>query len=446
METFLEPARTIPVRERVDVLVVGCGTAGFAAAVAAGRSGVRTMALDANGYPGGTFTGGLVWRVDGLHGIRPGTGEKTYPVRGLLSELAARVEARGGLDGWRFDVEINKLVMIEMMEGAGVEILFHCLFVDVIREGDRVAGVIVESKSGREAVLAKVVVDCTGDADVAFRAGVECAHSSHWAGPAVDYVTDATEEVERWRRAHDRETSDFFWEMLGPLQQLPRELSYFAVPSFGCPSRRVCRNTLGEGYQLWTVEGLTRAEIDGRKRIFEFLDQWRERFPILRETHPVLFAQMLGVRETRRVRGEYVLSFEDVKSFRRFPDVVTLSPVFWAYAFLFQIPYRCLLPVGVEGLLVAGRCISDTRIVHDGARIISTCVGLGEAAGVAAGLAVREGTGVKRVPVARLQEQIRDRGGELDLFFEPGEYTEEEIQAFLLHQKRLESYGYRDAW
>ena len=444
--SFVEPSRELPVRAEVDALVVGCGTAGFAAAVAAGRSGVRTMAIDCNGYPGGSFTGGLVWKVDGLHGKHPKTGEKTAPVRGIMAELAARADEMGALDKWTIDGESNKLIMINMMEEAGVELLLHCWFADVIMEGRKVRGVIVESKSGREAIFAKTVIDCTGDADVASRAGVECAHSSHWAGPAVDYVTTADPDTaERCGRVND-EIQRFYWEMHRDIQQLPLESSYFPVPSFGFPSKRICRNTLGRGYDLWDVEGLTRAEIDGRKRIFEFLAKYAERFPELSNARPLLFAQMLGIRETRRIKGEYVLTFADVKSLRRFDDVVTISPVFWQLACVFEIPYRCLVPAAVDGLLVSGRCISDTRIVHDGARIISTCVGLGEAAGAAAALAVKDGVEPRAVDTRKLQQRIRAQNGELDLHFERADYSDEQFAQFALHETRLKSYGYEDRW
>lgn len=453
MNVYVEPQREVPVRAKVDVLVAGGGTAGFAAAVAAARQGVRTTMVERYGYPGGMFTGGFVWWCDGLTGFHPDTGEPMTVVGGILHELKARAEAEGALRGWVFEPEVSKFQMMQMMDEAGVAMLYHAWIADVIREGNAVKGVIIESKSGREAILAEVVVDCTGDADIAFRAGVACHSNEHWAGPALNYITSIPDETQEWFSEHSEELKDFSDRLQEQVRQergLPPEA--FAVPFIGTPfsagEKEVYSNTLlGPGYDMVNVGDLSRVEFEGRKLIFERLKTWKERFPAGKQ---VLIKQMcpqVGIRETRRVRGEYILTARDILASRQFGDVVTKSPVFWEYSHVFDVPYRCLIPAGVEGLLVAGRCLSATRQAADATRIISTCVGMGQAAGTAAGLAVKQGVDVRAVDIGRLQSELREQDVELDLHFAPEDYSDEKRTQFERWFKTLEEiYHYQDEW
>ena len=449
----VEAERKIPVRATVQVLIAGGGTAGFAAAVAAGRQGASTVMVERYGYPGGMFTGGFVWWCDGLNGVHPRTGAPMNVVGGILEELRVRAEAEGALNGWIFEPEVNKFLMMQMMNEAGVQMLYHAWIVDVIKEDDAVKGVIIESKSGREAILADVVVDCSGDADVAFRAGVPCSNNEHWAGPALNYVTEVPEGARESFIEHAGELKHFEQELQDNVRAkhgLPPEA--FAVPFTGTPfspgEKMKYSNTLfGPGYDMVNVEDLSRLEFAGRKLIFDNLKAWKERFPagsggLIKQMCP-----QAGIRETRRIRGEYVLTADDILSFRQFDDVVTKSPVFWEYSHVFDVPYRCLIPSGVTGLLVAGRCLSATRQAADATRIISTCVGMGQAAGTAAGLAAVNQQDVKAVDINTLQDELRDQDMELDLHFSAEDYSAEQQCKFHGWFKKLyEVYHYEDKW
>jgi len=453
MDYYTEPQKRIPVRTDVDVLVAGGGTAGFAAATAAGRLGVKTLLVERYGYPGGMFTGGFVWWVDGLRGKHPESGEPVPVVRGILHELEKRVEAEGGLRGWIFEPEINKFAMMRMMAEANVDMLYHAWVADVIKRDDKVAGVIIESKSGREAVFARVVVDCTGDADVAFRAGVPCRNCQHWAGPALNYMTQLPASAAEWFGEHAEEVTAFAGEQKERVrreQGMPADA--FPVPFVPSPFRpgekEAYSNTLfGPGYDMTDVKDLARFEFEARQIIFEALKRWQEKFPAGKDAVVKTTSPQAGVRETRRIRGEYILTAADILAMRRFDDVVTKSPVFWEYSHVFDVPFRCLLPVGVDNLLVAGRCLSATRQAADATRIIPTCVGMGQAAGTAAAYAVRNGQELRAVDIAGLRNELRSQDVELDLHFRPEQYSEEQQRKFAKWFSTLrEVYDYADEW
>jgi len=185
------------------------------------------------------------------------------------------------------------------------------------------------------------------------------------------------------------------------------------------------------------VEDLSRIEFRGRKLIFDNLRVWKERFPFGRGVLIKQICPQVGIRETRRIRGDYVLSADDILSFRQFDDVVTKSPVFWEYGHVFDVPCRCLVPVGVRNLLVAGRCLSASRQAADATRIISTCVGL----------AAKKQQDVRAVDIGALQGELREQDVELDLHFGAQEYSEEQQHKFHRWFKTLhEVYHYEDEW
>ena len=448
MQSVREAARRTPVRDKVDVLIAGGGTAGFAAAIAAARNGVSCLVVDNLGCLGGTFTAGCVYWVDGLWGLHPKTNEHTPVVRGVLYELWDRAKERGIVDGWNFQPEENKYLIEQMVLEAGAKILYHALVVDVVREGDSIKGIIVESKSGREAILADVVVDCTGDADVAHRAGVPCTQTDHWLGPGYFYCLNMSDEASRKIAQHQDEISEFHAEVRSESQTLKA----LYVPDWGQPLRsagksfvsNVCKVTVGTDYNMVDARDLTRLEIDARRGVFENLRRFKQRFSFANDVYVVAFSRHTA-RETRRIRADYVLTANDVASLRTFPDAVVKSPVFWEYHFMFDVPYRSLLPVCVEGMLVAGRCLGATRIAGDATRIISTCVGMGQAAGTAAALAVRSRTTPRGLDVEQLRHTLRDQGAELDVGFPLADYSSEQIKRFHAFPRQLrEVFGYKD--
>ena len=432
-----EPAREIPVVREVEVLVVGGGPAGIGSAVAAARNGARTLLVERYGFLGGMATAGLVRGISGvrIHGKRV--------VGGIPWELVLRMEALGGAASdagsrpgvppdFPVDAEVLKYVANEMVLEAGAEMRLHTLGVDVVTEEDHIRGIIVESKSGRQAILAQVVVDATGDGDVAARAGVPFDKGRPGQGGMQNMTLvmilgglDTDQLWKEWAGDFDRVCQN---ERLRRLLTEAHERG--EVPVFGGPWVRGSVKGVrpGEMYvnvvRQWgdatNVEDLTRAEIDGRRHVMAFVDFFKAHVPELADCRLVQTGTQVGLRETRRIHGDYTLTLDDVLAGGGFPDVIArgahgvdIHPPSTAedqvYTRLEQdygISYRCLLARGVDNLLVAGRCISATHEALATSRVMGTCMALGQAAGTAAALAVRAGITPRELDVPELRRTL----------------------------------------
>ena len=409
-----EPAREIPVRHETDVLVVGGGSAGVAAAVAASRAGARALLVERTGSLGGLASGGLILL---LLTLDDGRGRQV--VRGICQEIVERLAARGaayfpsasewgradrelvareqrfGLVWGRaphavrysvaYDCEEMKFALAELAREAGVELLLHAWGCDPWREGERVAGVLFESKAGRFAIRAHSVIDATGDGDVFARLG--CAHE--------------TERVLPWQ-----------WFVLGGVD----DADAAALRGRGF-------RTVGEGRVLmpWgatekiaraidatSPEDLTYAELGCRRRVMGELDRLRKDDAAFARAHLCRVADPLGITESRRLLGRRVLAREDEG--RSFDDGVALTGHWTKYGALYSIPFGCLLAREAPNLLAAGRCISVDHRVHHATKEIPACFATGEAAGAAAALALRHGCEPAELEVGVLRAHLLEAG------------------------------------
>jgi hypothetical protein len=451
--TIQEPARAVPVRAEVDVLVVGGGPAGIIAAMAAAESGLKVALVESRSFVCGNLTIGLP--------ILGFLSQKGKPIiAGLPQKLIDRLRAQGAASEHRpcplhvsltlVEPEAVKSVALEMLLERGVDVMLYRMFAGVIMDGDQLRGIITESKAGREALLAKVIIDCTGDGDVAYRAGVPCEKGDARGGmqPPTLMFCLAGVDTEKLRQSlsHDGKTyrADFIpAEYFGQNHQFIvvglRELIHQAqAAGLAIPTERTILITGLRAGEVWVnmtrvqgVDGtdprsLSAGEIEGRRQISDIQRYLVEYVPGFEKAQFTKAASFLGIRETRRIVGQYVLKRDDILTCRRFDDAIAVASypidlhrpndtgctLEWC-GDCYDIPYRCLLPQQIDNLLVAGRCISTTHEALAAIRVMSTCMATGEAAGRAAAMAVVEQVAPSRIGVSELREELVARGAYL---------------------------------
>ncbi len=477
---------SIESEEETDVVIVGGGTAGWAAAYASAKKGSRTTIVESLPFLGGTMTGAMVLGSAGFRhqGLSTEDQELSYQgdqlVRGVAQEYLNRLIDRGGAWGVKdspttklsFDHEMVKVVLEEMMTEAGVDIWFNAQFVDVVMDGNRVAGVLVSTNGGLNIIWAKVVVDCSGDGAVAYRAGVPYevgrakdgrpqASSIYFLVGGVnihktlDYFKQNPGELRRegpaskstpevleqrlkdgmplmfsgFERAHQKaiENGDFPVALgaKGPVFQLG---PFRTIWRGGRVDPYITAHNMDTSFGVMPTnrKELAQAVMASRKFILGLVDFYRKYIPGYEDCYLLLTAPMFGVRESRRIIGDYVLTEEDVMAGREFMDAVgrcgayvdihdedggmrptDLREVGGAKGW-YQVPYRILLPKDVEGLLTAGRCISADHIAQGSIRQQSVCMTTGHAAGAAAALAAQQGTTPRDLNVEVLQTALRN--------------------------------------
>lgn len=430
MRTVSEPGRQTPVVVESDVLVVGGGPAGQAAAVAAARAGAEVTLIERYGYLGGLASGGMVLVLDDMCAagevsvggqaleiierlqrigacVAPPMGDcfRNDPdvrrrwVRWGFEELYARKKPKPIVYSASFDPEGWKQVSQEMALEAGVRLRFHSWFSSAVVEDGAVRGVVVETKAGRQAILARVVIDATGDGDVFASAGAPAVHGSYimtLVHRLADVDTEAAIRIERddpsGAQELDREVKQLLggsWDMWWLLTPRP------GVVWCNCPHI--------PGYDGLNPEHLTHIEIEGRRRFMKVLEFVRAHYPGFERAYILDAAPQVGVRQTRLLDGEYVVTKDDLVQRRRFDDVVARGRDYYT-------PYRSLLPKGVDGLLVAGRCYSVTSEAQRISREIPPLMVMGEAAGTAAALSLESGVIPRRVDVGALQKRLVAQG------------------------------------
>lgn len=411
-EFYREPEKKIPVYGRFDVIIVGGGPAGFAAALSSARNGAETLVIERFPFFGGTATASLMLNINGFRNQVKPDGLQTS--KGIAEEVILRLKDLNGLGissykqqlfttvkgdltySYAIDGEKTKYLLTRMIVDAGAKILFHTIFADTILEGNKVTGIIIENKSGRQAVYGNVIVDASGDADVAYKSGVP------------------------------------FWQAdLKKDRHLPNCLMYKVVldpqkaESAGGPR-------VGNTLLLWgptsdsngtNADELTKAEVDTRLAVFEhFRKNQEQRSEILKDAVLIETAPHLGIRQTRFIEGIYKTTADDALNGKKFDDSIAMSacPIISYYGYRrylehegYEIPYRCLLPQKIEGLIVTGRGMSSDQQSYESWRAMAPTMCLGEAAGTAAAISVKTKKSPKEVDVELVRNQLIKQGAEI---------------------------------
>ena len=422
MDYYMEKPRRIPVRYAVDTVVAGGGPAGFAAAVNAARQGARTVLVEALGNVGGIATSGLMSHFTGS--------VKSAFYEELLHRMSLRNEGEAyGKRTITIDPEQLKTLCLDMLEEAGVTLLLYTFVSDVIVENGLVRGIVVENKAGRSAVLAHTVIDATGDGDVAAKAGVPFIlgrESDQAMQPAT--IMFKVGGVDTGRAPFPGTFETTVEAPKGELQALAREklphpAGHVLLYRSTLPGVVTCNMTNCTAVNGLEAEDLTRGTRVCRSQLTPIVAFLREYVPGFENCYLLSSASLLGIRETRHIHGKYTLTMQDILDKKVFGDWVVRDACFnfdvhnlsgagldvtgaqkhFPKENSYTIPYRCLLPVNREGLLLAGRDISGTHMAHSDYRAMPICVAMGEAAGIASALAAKDGVPVSQVSAQAIQ-------------------------------------------
>lgn len=491
MDFVKDPERQVPVYKKVDVVVCGSGSAGLAAAVCAARNGAEVLLVER--YP---FLGGQT-----VMAFQNWLGGPTDILTGFAQEFAERLDDRGaakllkryrgqtaetGIKPLTYHVSVEpeewKYLAYDMAEESGVRVLTNTFACGTLMDENKVKGIIIENKSGRQAVLANVVIDATGDADIAARAGCQM-DKPHETGYLMNMVPGIRvgginfQRIVEYAREHPEEfppglgvpPGDFNGENMASVQGISGWFSLFkeGKEKGECPedlqSINLQVNPLhikrGMGYLInahlsqsfkkgilkpWNAEDVTKAEVESIKRARKFVEFLRKRIPGFENCFLIDVSPTVGVQDTRRIVGEYVMTREDIRRGRTFDDDVCLITLTWwdvpvteysgwmihqaveemdsewrevfrkypRFQVVFGIPYRCLIPKGFDGILVAGQTISMTYMGHEPGpcRGMIPCMHIGQAAGVAASIAAKQGIPLRELSPLTLRKTLESQG------------------------------------
>jgi len=457
MSYIVEESKQIPVIAEPDVLVVGAGPAGIGAAVAAARLGAKTMLIERYGFMGGNLTIAMVNPMFTFHDV-----DGKQVIRGIAGEVVDRLIALSASPGHvsdltfdnasmtPFDPEGMKLLLFDMCEEAGVELMLHTVVADAIAKDGRVEAVIVESKSGRQAIKPKIVIDCSADADIVARigapfvkgresdgamqpvtlfyriAGIDIPRLKQWMKDNRQLLKDSPndEQIDGSEALAFLGMNDLIKQAMEqgewPSDAAPRILMY-ELPRQG----QIAVNcTRLQGIDGTKTEDLTKAESITRRQAWQIHQFMKKYIGGFEDSYILDTGAQVGIRETRRIIGDYTMTEEDVLSSRAFEDgiacgtfAIDIHPpdgeqqVFTGSGkAVYEIPYRSLLPQGVNNLLVAGRSISATHTAFGSVRVMATAMGIGQGAGTASAIALRDHCDTRSVDVAKVRQSLLEQG------------------------------------
>jgi ribulose 1,5-bisphosphate synthetase/thiazole synthase len=454
-KSYLEPAKSIPIIDSCDVLVVGAGPAGLSAAVAAARAGADTMLIERFGCFGGVIS------TVGMETLGWYRYEGTQDCSGIgieMEKMAARMNPNSVKfafnDSECLDAEMFKIVADQLVNENGIRPLLHTFVVDAIMEGKIIKGVVVECKSGRMAIEAKRVIDCSGDADVAYFAGAQIRQNKKKDAMGMTPVFNTSgvnsikfkKHIQKFPATY-ADWSDGEWKQETTGKEnglkspyLSKEFKKAQIDGVSPTNLgREGQNTIGgtwsgitdageatnlnlvhlKGFDPLNVRDLTQAEMLGRKNTLHALAGLQHAVPGFELAKIRNFGMTIGVRDSRKIIGEYNLTRKDVLGQGRFIDSIGIFPEFVdGYNILvlptsgryFHVPYRCMVSPDVSNLLVAGRCVSGDNTSHAAMRNMMACCVTGQGAGVAAAISIREKTSTNNVNIIKVQEELKNQG------------------------------------
>lgn len=440
MNTLRIPEREIPVVGEYDVVVVGGGTAGAFAGIAAARAGSKTLIVEQFGSLGGSATAGLVLPLMGVH-------MKGYDGHCPMSlELVERLRALGAVedDPNYFDTAILRMVLEDMAVESGCNLMYYTTLVEAVKDGDRLTHIVVNNKNGLSAYKAKYFIDATGDADVAKSAGVPYQSGDanrvnqpvslrfEMAGVDYDKFHEFMQSMGNHSHKYFAMNTPGMDKVLAKAEEdgvlTKQDIFYFQA--FGIPGRPDAMNfncpELSTKENVVDPEFMTQKQVDGKKAILRLRTFLRKYIPGFENAYITELAQLVGFRESRRIEAEYMLSIEDILGYRKFEDGIAASNypldihgvdnsyLNVSYADLpenerfWEVPFRTMIPKTVGNLLVAGRCAGMDFRSQSAARVQPTCRSMGEAAGIAAALAAKEdGISFKQLDGAQVRAAIK---------------------------------------
>jgi hypothetical protein len=460
VEEIEEPSRKIPVMAKTDVLVVGGGPSGLSAALASARENVDTMLVERYGCFGGVITQAMIGTIAWYRYA------KTIDAGGIGAEFERRAKEMGGsidilgnvknpemikeleneglmVNGEStyevLDTEIFKYVIDVMIQEAGIVPLLHCTVVDVIMDKDRIKGVITESKSGRQAILANRVIDATGDACIAYHAGapyrknpknelmgvtVNFGCSGVNIGKFLMYIYLNRGRIGDWGETSGKEEDSFSTYLVEPFNkakeagEIPGDVT---IESYWTNYTDAGEISSFNGIHMKDIDptdvwDLTKAEIEGRKRVMWAINALKKYTPGFKKARLRTIGASLGTRESRKIIGEYNITIHDVKNEARFKDSIGICPEFIdGYGIVimpttgryFQVPYGIIVPQKIENLLVAGRCVAGDKLSHATTRQMCCCMVTGQGAGVAAAVSNKDNVTCRQVDISKIQMILR---------------------------------------
>ncbi len=427
----------IPVRKKVDVIVCGGGPAGIGAAIAAARQGMDVALIESRSFLGGNITTCYVETCNHFMWQHP------FQLTGIYQEIEDEYKAEYGrsddirtdMSAHRFSSEYLKVFLDKKMEEEGIWLRLHSKVADVIVEDKLVKGVVTISKSGFEAIMGEIVIDCTGDGDVAARAGAPFEQGRDADGltqPGTVNFRVAGVDSQKVKEILDEKGLEYFYDIYH--EKVAEGAIDMGYKRMGFPIGR-----LTEGGQITYVnfcntykidptnaDDLTKGEVLSRQRVMKLFNFMKEYLPGFEKAELSSIASAIGFRDSRRIKGDYRLTEDDINNQRMFEDNIAIYPRFYDilsptgtwddHVYIvdldkeYGIPYRCLLPVNLDQILVAGRCISTDHMAESSIRAISACMATGQAAGTAAAIAIKNESYARNVNVKQVQKALKDAG------------------------------------